>query len=125
MKRIKIIYWTLHILFAAFLTMDAIGGITCNEEGIKALAQLHYPVYIMPVIGVLKLLGVMTLLVPGFKTLKDWAYAGFTFNFILASISWACVKGPVMFVVLPLIVMLVILAGYYCWKKLEAMRAEA
>lgn len=121
MKTTKIIYWILHIVFALFMVMDAIGGISSSEEGIKALTQLGYPVYIMPVIGVLKLLGVIVLLVPGLKTLKEWAYAGFTFNFILAAISWTCVKGPFIFVLLPLIVMIVLLAGYYCWKKLQTI----
>jgi hypothetical protein len=125
MKTTKIIYWSLHTVFALFMAMDAIAGITYNEEGIKALTQLHYPIYIMPVIGVLKLLGAIVLLVPGPKTLKEWAYAGFTFNFLLAAISWACVKGPAMFVLLPLIVMTVLMTGYYCWKKLQALKPIA
>ncbi|HET6990799.1 MAG TPA: DoxX family protein, partial [Bacteroidia bacterium] len=38
-----------------------------------------YPSYILSILGVWKVLGVIAILVPGFKLLKEWAYAGFFF----------------------------------------------
>lgn len=116
-KTLRIVYWTLIALFSLFMTMDAIGGLTLQEDGIKALTTLQYPIYILPVMGAFKLLGITAILQTRSRTLTEWAYAGFTFNFILASISWAAVKGPVLFILLPLIVLAVMLSAYFLSKK--------
>jgi hypothetical protein len=58
----------------------------------------------MKLIGVWKILGVVAILVPGFKLLKEWAYAGFFFTMTGALISHlACgdhgvkeMLGPIM-----------------------------
>lgn len=42
--------------------------------------QLGYPLYMLPFIGVAKLLGIIALLVPGFPRIKEWAYAGMFFD---------------------------------------------
>lgn len=47
---------------------------------VESMTALGYPVYFMTIIGLAKLLGVVALLVPGQPLLKEWAYAGFTFN---------------------------------------------
>ncbi len=43
------------------------------------IVHLGYPLYFLNIIGVWKLLGVVAILVPGFKLVKEWAYAGFFF----------------------------------------------
>ncbi|HTB32975.1 MAG TPA: DoxX family protein, partial [Bacteroidia bacterium] len=40
---------------------------------------LGYPVYFLTILGVWKILGVIAILVPKFKLVKEWAYAGFFF----------------------------------------------
>jgi hypothetical protein len=54
---------------------------------IDLVVPLGYPLYILYIIGVWKILGVITILVPGFKILKEWAYAGFFFVMTGALIS--------------------------------------
>ena len=61
------------------------------EEQREAMAELGYPVYLMTILGVAKLLGVLALLLPGTPLLKEWAYAGFTFDLLGASVSHAFV----------------------------------
>ena len=46
-------------------------GRPCNQPG--------YPVYFLTILGVWKILGVIAILAPRFKLLKEWAYAGFFF----------------------------------------------
>ena len=46
-----------------------------------------YPIYFISVIGIWKMLGVIAILVPGFKLLKEWAYAGIFFTMTGAVIS--------------------------------------
>lgn len=53
----------------------------------EMLAHLGYPAYFMTIIGVWKILAVIAILVPRFKLVKEWAYAGlfFTMTGALAS----------------------------------------
>jgi len=52
-----------------------------------ALQPLGYPAYFLRLLGVAKLLGVTALLLPGRTLLKEWAYAGFTFDLVAAIAS--------------------------------------
>jgi len=119
MKRTKITYWVLLTLFSIMMLMDGIAGIMQVEDGKKAFDQLGYPHYLMTIIGVSKILGVIGLLQPKFKTLKEWVFAGFAFNFLGASASWGLSGGPVAFVIMPLLMLIVLFAIYFLWKKTD------
>ena len=79
-KTTKILYWIFTILFAGLMLMSAIPNILSTPDWVKIMEQLGYPKYLLPFLGVAKLLGVIALLVPGFPRLKEWAYAGFFFD---------------------------------------------
>lgn len=119
MKRTKTIYWILLILFSLMMLMDGVSGVMQAEEGKKAFDQLGYPYYVMTIVGIAKMLGIVGLLQPKYKTLKEWAFAGFTFNFLGASASWALSGGPTGFVFIPLVMLLVLFAIYYPWKRMQ------
>lgn len=116
MKRAKTIYTILLTLFSILMLMDGIAGIMQVEDGRKAFDQLHYPYYLMTIVGISKVLGVFGLWQPN-KTLKEWAFAGFSFNLAGASASWALSGGPIGFVAIPLVMLLALLAIYFLWKK--------
>ena len=46
---------------------------------------MNFPAYMIPFLGVAKLLGVIAILVPGFPRIKEWAYAGLIFDLIGAT----------------------------------------
>ncbi len=46
-----------------------------------------YPSYIIPVLGLGKVLAILAILWPGVPRLKEWAYAGLFFNMIGATAS--------------------------------------
>jgi len=79
-KTTKILYWVFTILFAGLMLMSAIPNILSAPDWVNIMEQLGYPKYLLPFLGVAKLLGVIALLVPGFPRLKEWAYAGFFFD---------------------------------------------
>ncbi|HMK05573.1 MAG TPA: DoxX family protein [Ferruginibacter sp.] len=79
-KRIKILYWVFTILFAGLMLTSAIPNILSAPEWVTIMEQLGYPKYLLPFLGVAKLLGVIALIVPGFPRIKEWAYAGFFFD---------------------------------------------
>lgn len=56
-------------------------------ESVKVLAALGYPAHIAYVLPVTKFLGVAAILPRYSKTLTEWAYAGFFFDFVLAALA--------------------------------------
>jgi len=85
-KRNKIIrsggYWIATIWLA--LGMAATGIVQlfktkAGQGGADMVAHLGYPVYLLTILGIWKILGVIAVLVPKFPLLKEWAYAGFFF----------------------------------------------
>ena len=93
MKKTNILYWTFTGLFAAVMIMSAIPNILLNAESVTLITQLGYPTYLIPFLGVAKLLGGLAILIPGFPRLKEWAYAGLFFDLLGAAYS-AVMVGP-------------------------------
>ncbi|MEP5338682.1 MAG: DoxX family protein [Algibacter sp.] len=84
MKRDKIIFYistgllTVIMLFSAsmyFFKHDAIS---------EAFKSFGYPTYIIYPYATIKLLGLIAVWNPSFKVLKEWAYAGYFYAFVLA-----------------------------------------
>ena len=51
-------------------------------------ASLGYPVHILSILGVCKLLGAVVIVAPGLPRLKEWAYAGVFFELTGAAASY-------------------------------------
>ena len=112
-----ILHGSLTVLFCLMMLLDGGAGLLRVEGGEEAMRHLGYPMYILPILGTAKILGALALLQPTFRTLKEWAFAGFTINFIGAGASTAF-AGLGMVGALPALVMLVVLfALYYLWKQ--------
>lgn len=104
MKKTKIIYWTSTILFAGFMGLGALGDLIQEEEAVKMITGLGYPAYFVPFIGFAKLLGCIAILIPQFKKIKEWAYAGFFFDLVGATYSAIMAAGwdnQMLFMILP------------------------
>jgi hypothetical protein len=79
-KRNKIFYWVATAWLALGMTSTALVQlIRMKEEVAKTSLELGYPIYFLSIIGTWKILGVITVLIPKFPLLKEWAYAGFFF----------------------------------------------
>src|SRR6267154_4348809 len=97
-KRNKIIYWIATIWLA--LGMVSTGAVQLfktkeGQGGIDSITHLGYPVYLLTLLGVWKILGVVAVLIPKFPLLKEWAYAGFFFAMSGAIFSHIAVGDPV------------------------------
>ena len=80
MKKINnIIYWTSTILLAFGMLASGLSQLFHVKEMDTLIAHVGYPLYFMNIIGVWKILGVIAILIPKQKLLKEWAYAGFFF----------------------------------------------
>jgi uncharacterized membrane protein len=87
MKKLNILYWTFTGLFALVMLMSGIQNALVTQQSIEVFKSLGYPEYIIPFIGVAKVLGSIAILVPGLRTLKEWAYAGLFFDLTGATYS--------------------------------------
>src|ERR1700743_853325 len=80
MKKTKTLYWIFTILFALFISLTAIPDIMMSKDAMTFMNHLGYPNYFVPFIGVVKVLGAIAIVVPGYPRLKEWAYAGLFFD---------------------------------------------
>lgn len=107
MKRDKIIYW----ITTVFLSTGMLaGGIqqTLQIGGYNEIVtKLGYPLYLLTILGVWKILGVIIILLPKLPLIKEWAYAGFFFAMTGAAISHFAV-GQSFVEAIPSIVLLVV-----------------
>ncbi len=121
MKNQKIIFWTTTILIFLFEgVMPALTSQTeLAKEGIK---HLGYPQYFGNVLILFKILGVLALVIPKIpKRIKEWAYAGFAFDFIFASISHGAVDGLNFQTFFPLIVLAILMTSYISYHKINTI----
>ena len=121
MKNQKIIFWTTTILIFLFEgVMPALTSQTeLAKEGIK---HLGYPQYFGNVLILFKILGVLALVIPKIpKRIKEWAYAGFAFVFIFASISHGAVDGLNFQTFFPLIVLAILMTSYISYHKINTI----
>ena len=86
-RRKLIIYWIATALLAFGMLVSGFQQIFHAKEMIDIVAPLGYPLYFLYIIGVWKILGVIAILIPRFKLVKEWAYAGLFFVMTGALVS--------------------------------------
>ena len=118
---IRILYWVFTILFAGLMIFSSVSGLTVTDEA-KGFYHdmLGYPVYMIPFLSWAKVIGCISILLPGLnKTIKEWAYAGLFFDLAGATYSGL---GAGNFVFDPRILGMLIwivpgILSYIFWKK--------
>lgn len=91
----NIIYWISTILFGGFMLMSGVQNTMSTPDSMALMKDaMGYPDYIIPFIGVAKILGSLAIIVPGFPRLKEWAYAGLAFDLVGATYSMFFIPGP-------------------------------
>ena len=124
MKRAKILYWTFTGVFAAFMFVFGLPDILSSEIAIEGFTKMGMPFYLLPFLGIAKILGVIAILIPGYPRIKEWAYAGLFFDLIGATYcvfstsSSGEMAGNLVFMMVPIV--LGIISYLYYHKKLKA-----
>ncbi len=85
MKSTKILFWVFTALLLFVMVSSALGTFFSSAQSEAFAKTVGFPVYLFKLLAVAKILGSIALVTPGFKRLKEWAYAGFTFDLIGAS----------------------------------------
>jgi uncharacterized membrane protein len=112
--RNKIIYWATTGFLAFGMLAQAITQIF-HAKGYVDMIIVHlgYPLYFLTIIGVWKLLGVIAILIPRFKLLKEWAYAGFFFVMSGAVFSHIASGDSVKDIIPASVLLIVIVVSWY------------
>jgi hypothetical protein len=120
MKKEKVFFWTATIFIALFEGL--MPALTWQSELAKeGIRHLGYPEYFGNALVVCKVLGVLALIIPLVpKRVKEWAYAGFAFDFIFATISHGAVDGINGLTFFPLIILGILAVSYIYYHKLNA-----
>lgn len=109
-KRNKIIYWIATCWLALGMLSTGIVQLIRVKEEADMFTRLGYPLYLLTILGIWKILGVIATLIPKFPLLKEWAYAGFFFAMSGAVFSHlACgdeakeLFGPILLLILTVV----------------------
>jgi hypothetical protein len=100
-KRDKIIYWISTVWLASGLLATGVQQLmkvqlegALSPPGVYGITQLGFPVYVLTILGIWKMLAVIALLIPKFPLLKEWAYAGVFFLLTGALFAHIAVSHP-------------------------------
>ena len=74
-------------LLSVLMFLSGCGDLLRLQSFVQDLHRLGYPEYLLTLLGIAKLLGALVLVYPGAPRLKEWTYAGFSFNLGGATIS--------------------------------------
>ncbi|MCB0773163.1 MAG: DoxX family protein [Flavobacteriales bacterium] len=93
-KSRKITYWVATLWLALGMAATGVQQLmhaklegALSPPGEYGMQDLGYPLYLLTLLGVWKLLSVVAILVPRFPVVKEWAYAGIFF--LLTGALWS------------------------------------
>jgi len=124
MKWVRIFYWVVTGPLIALMLFASWNYIFNHALIVDVFNKLGYPTYIIYPLAVAKLLGVIAIVTNKSRTLKEWAYAGFFFNFVIALSAHINVGDKQFAPALVCVILLV--ASYLLDKKIHhEQRSEA
>ena len=120
MKKDKIVFWVstgLIFVFEGLLPLLTIN----SEEARQGIMLLGYPAYFVVMLSIFKGLGGFALILPQVpKRIKEWAYAGFGFDFISAFVSIWVMGGVSIVLGFPIIAMVILVLSYWSYHKINS-----
>ena len=89
MKTTKIIYWISTVLLIVIMLFTVVQTFTHPDSREAFAKQIQFPGYMFQALAIGKALGVIVILIPGYPKVKEWVYAGFTFDLLGAIVLFA------------------------------------
>lgn len=119
MKRDKIIFWVTTSII--FLFEGVMPAFTSQSEMAKeSIRHLGYPDYFGVLLTVFKVSGALALIIPQIPgRIKEWAYAGFAFDFISAFVSLWVIDGPKGMTFTPIVAIVILVLSYVYYHKVR------
>ena len=115
-KRNKIIYWIATTWLALGLVSTGVVQVLKAKDGqggADMMEHLGYPVYLLTLLGIWKILAVVVLLIPKFPLVKEWAYAGIFFVMTGAIFSHLTIGDPITAIIPSLLLLILAIVSWY------------
>ena len=112
-KKKTLWYWIITVMLSFFIFSGGLAQALRVEGVVQGFKPLGYPTYFIALIGVWKMLGVIAILIPGFKLLKEWAYAGIFFVMSGAVISHIASNDISLQIIAPFILAIFTVLSWY------------
>ncbi len=96
LKSKKIAFWIVTVLLCLGMLGGGLAQLFKAKPNVDGIVALGYPLYLLTILGIWKLLAVFTILIPKYPLVKEWAYAGLFFLLSGGTISHLASGEPVM-----------------------------
>jgi hypothetical protein len=123
-KNLRLLYWIITPLFLIGQGWAAWQYFIEAPRMTDAIITLGYPLYVMKILAVAKVLGMVAIATALSPTLKEWAYAGFTFEACGAFTSHLSAGDALPIALMPATFFVVQLVSYVIWKQLAQRSAS-
>jgi DoxX-like family len=124
-RKQKVVYWVVTALFLLPMAGSGVPEFLFEQPAstVTTLIHLGYPLYLMRILGLAKVLGAIAIVSGRSRTLKEWAYAGYTFD-LLGAIASHLIVGDGPFAAVPAIVLALVLTSYLLWSRVVVTSSE-
>ncbi|HEV2720697.1 MAG TPA: DoxX family protein [Thermoanaerobaculia bacterium] len=112
-----LVYWIPTVLVALDGAVGGVLNAMRSKESMAVFHHLGYPDYFATMLGIAKVLGAVAIVLPVPRVLREWAYAGLTFDVTAALISILAVGDPIKNTILPIVFIVLTLTSYIAWKR--------
>ena len=116
--------WIVTGLMAALMLLSAVPDVLRIPGALLVFQHLGYPPYLLVFLGTAKILGVVAVLLPGLPRIKEWGFAGLTFDVSGALYSHLSIGDPPS-AWTPAVVALALVGGSYIAYQMRRSRARA
>ena len=120
----KITYWVATIWLALGMLSTGIVQLLQMKDDVVKFEHLGYPLYLLTLLGIWKILGVIVVLMPKAPVLKEWAYAGFFFAMSGAAFSHIMSKSPVSEIIPSLLLLVLTLLSWYLRPESRRLKMQ-
>lgn len=107
----KIAYWTTTVIVAVML-LFALSYLSGNQQVVSGFAKAGYPQHLRIILGVAKPAAAIVLLLPGGALLKEWAYAGAAFTWMMAVVAHYAAGDGAQTWSMPLVLLAFLIVSY-------------
>jgi hypothetical protein len=88
--------------------MSAVYYLFEKPEMTAEITRLGYPIYFIKLLGIAKILGIAVLVSRIKSTVREWVYAGFTYDLIFAAFSHISMGDPFLKVATPIVFLIML-----------------
>jgi hypothetical protein len=112
MKGKIIAYWICTVVIGLCIGSGGAAQALRVPQNVEGMTALGYPLHFIVLLGVWKVLGALTLLAPGLRLVKEWAYAGIFIDLSGAVVASAANAAGAFHVIAPIVLIGILVASW-------------